>query len=54
MHLHLSLHRLFHHLDPDSLLGRGKEKPVGSVGLDKLIAAVAKPKVGAAHSGTYR
>tara|TARA_B100000749_G_scaffold27481_1_gene19318 strand:+ start:121 stop:231 length:111 start_codon:yes stop_codon:yes gene_type:complete len=36
------------------LLGRGKEKPVGSVGLDKLIAAVAKPKVGAAHSGTYR
>jgi len=31
-----------------------KEKPVGSVGLDKLIAAVAKPKVGAAHSGSYR
>jgi len=33
--------------DPDSLLGRGKEKPVGSVGLDKLIPTVTKPKVGA-------
>jgi glycine betaine/proline transport system ATP-binding protein len=30
------------------------EKPVGSVGLDALIAAVAKPKVGTARSGTYR
>ena len=30
------------------------DKPVGSVGLDKLIAAVAKPKVGEARSGNYR
>ena len=29
------------------------DKPVGSVGLDKLIAAVAKPKVGEARSGNY-
>ncbi len=29
------------------------DKPVGSVGLDKLIAAVAKPKVGEASSGNY-
>ena len=30
------------------------DKPVGSVVLDKLIAAVAKPKVGEARSSSYR
>ena len=30
------------------------DKPVGSVVLDKLIAAVARPKVGEVRSGNYR